>query len=168
VVKKGEVMAALDDVLERLRRLEDERAILHLSEAYSNAIDTEAVEDWLALFTDDGRFAWRPGSGDPRGPAAEGGWKLDLRGQDELRRWAEDGGMQPLGRENHVSRPPLIGSIDGDVAESVTWYVILRWQQQRIDVISTGRYVDRIVRGADGAWRFQERLAEGVFPSGLE
>jgi 3-phenylpropionate/cinnamic acid dioxygenase small subunit len=161
-------MPDMDELLGRLRRLEDERAILALSEAYSTAIDTEAIEDWLALFTEDGRFAWRPGAGDRRGQAGDGGWLLDLRGQDALRRWAEDGGVQPMGRENHVSRPPLIGSIDGDAAESVTWYVILRWQRQRIDVISTGRYVDRLVRGTDGAWRFKERLAEGVFPSGLD
>jgi 3-phenylpropionate/cinnamic acid dioxygenase small subunit len=162
-------MIEADTAIERrLRRLEDEREILRLSEAYSDAIDTESLEDWLALFTEDGRFAWLPGAGDKRGQAEEGGWLLDLRGQDALRAWAVGGGLQPLGRENHVSRPPLVRSIDGDVAESVTWYLILRWQQQKVDVISTGRYFDRIVRGADGAWRFQERLAEGVFPSGLD
>jgi 3-phenylpropionate/cinnamic acid dioxygenase small subunit len=162
-------MSDLDDILRRLRRLEDERAVLALSEAYSQAIDTEAIEDWLALFTADGRFAWRPGPSDKRWKGESGEYQFDVRGQDELRRWAEgDGGFLPLGRENHVSRPPLITRLDGDEAEATTWYVIFRWQNQQITTISTGRYVDRIVRGEDGKWRFKERLAEGIFPSGLE
>jgi 3-phenylpropionate/cinnamic acid dioxygenase small subunit len=161
-------MSDLDDILRRLQRLEDERAVLALSEAYSHAIDTEALEEWLALFTPDGRFAWRPGASDPRWKGDASDWKLDLRGQEQLRRWAQDGGLLPMGRENHVSRPPLITRLEGDEADATTWYVIFRWQNQRIDTISTGRYVDRLVRGDDGRWRIQERLAEGVFPSGLD
>ena len=162
-------MTELEAALARLRRLEDERAVAAASEAYGIALDTEALDDWLDLFTEDGRFAWRPSGGDARGRTSDDGWLFDVRGRDALRRWAVDEGwMLPMGRENHVSRPPLITRIEGDEAEAVTWYVILRWRSERIDVISTGRYLDRLVRGADGRWRFRERLAEGVLPSGLD
>jgi 3-phenylpropionate/cinnamic acid dioxygenase small subunit len=157
----------LDDALARIRRLEDERAIEQTIYAYGDAIDTEGHERWLALFTEDGRFAWRPASGDTRASAPEDGWVFDLRGKAELRRWAVDeGGIQGFGHENHVSRPVMFVSLEPERAETLTWYLILRCQAGVTTVISTGRFRDRLVRLGDGTWLIQERLAEGAFPSG--
>lgn len=156
----------LDEVLARLRRLEDERAIEQTIYAYGDAIDTESHERWLALFTDDGRFAWRPAPGDTRASAPEDGWVFDLQGKTALRRWAVDeGGIQDFGHENHVSRPVMFVSLEPDRAETLTWYLILRCQAGVTTVISTGRFRDRLVR-QDGTWLIRERLAEGSFPSG--
>jgi hypothetical protein len=174
---------ALAQVLNRVRRLEDERAIEQTVYAFGDAIDTESHERWLSLFTPDGRFAWRPARGDQRANAPDGTfawitspsdsgpdrpWVLDLRGSAQLRNWAIDqGGLLEHGRENHVSRPVIFVSLRAEQAETLTWYLILRHELGTTTLVSTGRYRDRLVRRDDGTWLIQERLAEGVFPSGL-
>src|SRR3954452_12699693 len=123
----------LQELAARVSRLEDERDIVDTIYRHSVTSDVEDREGWLENFTDDGRFAWRPALGDrtralPEGGWVEGTWAIDVRGKSQLAEWAA-GGFLVRGRENHTVRPPRIVSLEGDEAETETWYVILRSEE---------------------------------------
>ena len=146
-----------DQLLARVRKLEDEREILDLIYAYSHGLDGKEHEDFLACFSEDGRFAWRP--------VPDGDWVLDVRGQEQLDRWYRDHERSiPAGTEHHVVTNPRIVANDGTTARTVSWYLIIRNYGGRPGVRSTGRYLDELVRGEDGRWRIRERLALGDMP----
>ena len=71
--------ARSEQILARLQRLEDERAINDLIYAYAQGLDGKRPEDFQACFTDNSRFAWRPT------PDAERA--LDVNGRDALETW---------------------------------------------------------------------------------
>jgi 3-phenylpropionate/cinnamic acid dioxygenase small subunit len=147
----------VSQLLERLRRLEDDREILDVIHAYSHGLDGKEHDEFLALFTDDGRFAWQPK------PGAD--WTLDVRGQDQLDAWYHDHEQHiPAGAEHHVLTNPRIIDNDGTTAHALSWYLIIRDYGGRPGVRSTGRYADELVRGEDGRWRIRERLALGDMP----
>jgi 3-phenylpropionate/cinnamic acid dioxygenase small subunit len=147
----------LTDALGRLARLEDERLILDCLYAYSQGLDGKLREEFLDCFTADGRFAWKPK------PDAE--FALEVSGRDELERWYHDHERNiPAGREHHVLTNPRVVEYDGSEARAISWYLIIRDYGGRPGVRSTGRYLDDLVRGADGRWRIRERLALGDMP----
>jgi 3-phenylpropionate/cinnamic acid dioxygenase small subunit len=147
----------MGELLARLRRLEDERAILDLIHAYSHGLDGKEYETFMECFTEDGRFAWKP--------IPEEVFVIDVRGTEQL-----DGFYRALetrvpgGLEHHALTNPRIVSYDGARARVVSWYVIVRDYGGRPSVRSTGRYLDELVRGDDGRWRIHERLAMGDMP----
>jgi 3-phenylpropionate/cinnamic acid dioxygenase small subunit len=147
----------LADVVQRLSRLEAERDILDVLYLYSHGLDGKLHDEFLDLFTEDGRFAWKPK------PDAE--FALDVRGREALDRWYHDHERSiPPGREHHVLTNPRILAVEGDQARALSWYLIIRNYDGRPGVRSTGRYLDELVRSAEGRWRIRERLALGDMP----
>jgi 3-phenylpropionate/cinnamic acid dioxygenase small subunit len=143
---------------DRLRRLEDERAILDRIHAFAQTIDNKELEAWLDGFTEDARWAWRASAGSE--PVFE------VRGRAGLTEWIADHQRRfPPGEEHHVVTNPRVVSIDGDTARAESWYVVVRSEgDPELGVRSAGRYHDRLVRGADGSWRIAERDAVGEMP----
>ena len=140
-----------------VRRLQDEQAIIDLMYACSHGLDGKEYENFMACYTDDGRFAWKP--------LPDGDFVLDVRGTEQLDGFYRDQEVRtPAGAEHHVLTNPRIVANDGSSARVVSWYLIIRNYGGRPGVRSTGRYLDEVVRGEDGRWRIRERLAIGDMP----
>jgi 3-phenylpropionate/cinnamic acid dioxygenase small subunit len=145
------------ELRERVRSLEDERAIIDVLYACSHGLDGKDYEIFMACYTDDGRFAWKP--------EPDGEFVVDARGTEQLDRFYRNLEVSvPAGIEHHALTNPRIVVNDGLTASAVSWYLIARNYGGRPGVRSTGRYLDELVRGEDGRWRIRERLALGDMP----
>ncbi len=144
---------APDDSAARLQRLEDERAVVARLHSVCFAVDGTDEAAWLDVFTPAGVFTWR--ATDDAVPA------LDLRGHEALAVWFRTHRTNnPVGSQMHIVLHPIV-TIDGDEARAKTAYQTLRMIDGQVVVASTGRYDDRLVRSADGAWRLAEHHAVG-------
>jgi 3-phenylpropionate/cinnamic acid dioxygenase small subunit len=149
--------AEIRELRATVRRLEDEQAIIDLMYACSHGLDGKEYENFMACYTEDGRFAWKP--------LPDGDFVLDVRGTEQLDGFYRDQEVRiPAGAEHHVLTNPRIIANDGSSARVVSWYLIIRNYGGRPGVRSTGRYLDEVVRGEDGRWRIRERLAIGDMP----
>jgi salicylate 5-hydroxylase small subunit len=67
--------------------------------------------------------------------------------------------------QRHIVSAPLITSSDADVIEAETSYLVIRTHRDQLpEILSAGRYIDRMVR-VDGALRFASRVC--VFDNDL-
>ncbi len=67
--------------------------------------------------------------------------------------------------QRHIVSAPLITSVDGDAVEAETAYLVIRTHRDQLpEILSAGRYIDRMVR-ADGALKFASRVC--VFDNDL-
>lgn len=126
--------------------LVDELRIRRVIERYCALLDSGAADELLELFDEDCTFAMMGRT---------------YRGREELASvW---GGLVSADRPStlHAAVSPLI-TIDGNRASAVTgWAMLDRSGPQGTTVIAlAGRYLDELVRGADGAWRFTNRRVQ--------
>lgn len=135
----------------RVAALEERDRVLDVLARYSQSIDAGDEEGWLACFADDGVFEVT--SPQPGYPAR------DLRGREALAAFVAGHSSPPEVFHKHLLIQPRV-SIDGDTARSVGAFVHLVDVTGDPRLRSYGRYVDRLVRGADGAWRIAHRRAE--------
>jgi ketosteroid isomerase-like protein len=143
-------MSAVDDeVLARLRRLEDAQAISQLFMEYRRTLDTRDFVAYSLLFAEDGE--WVGNLGVARGPA-------------EIKKMLDDTAGKGLGMaiepgaDYHLVANPDI-HVDGDRATATsTWVFITRDPDDRPQVALMGHYDDVLVRTGAG-WRFQRREA---------
>jgi hypothetical protein len=140
----------LDDLSDRLRLLEAERDVLRTLYRYGQSIDSGDVADWVDCFTADGRFIAR---GRPDGYSG-----LDVSGREALEGFARNHSRRPVGFHMHVIAEPLI-SISDDCAEVDSYGFVFMEHDSAPALRLFGRYHDRLVRCADGNWRFQVREA---------
>jgi len=136
----------------RLRVLEDERAVLQTLYAYGHAIDYGHEDDWVGCFTDDGVFDVRMRK-DP---------EISFRaaGRDELAAFISQHTRAPSTYHKHVLVEPRI-VVDGNSSTVESYFMKVDAQDDaRSQIVAIGRYRDRLQRGGDGRWRFQERIAE--------
>jgi hypothetical protein len=159
--------AGLDDILARLRRLEDEREIIRLTRAFCVAADVGGNEEWLALFTEDGvldthgprdmveRFLPRGGERTATG--------VRFAGMAALKRFIA--GRDASGRleTRHHTTAPLI-ELDGDRARSSCYFLVTNHDGRTLTVFAAGRYDDQLVRCADGRWRVTVREIHAGLP----
>jgi hypothetical protein len=137
----------------RLRRLEDERAILETLHRYGHAMDYGPDTEFVSCFVVDG--VW-----DVRMRRRKAGFRC--RGHEEIA--ASLAGQMsarvPALYAKHIVVDPRI-ALDGDNANVVSYFLRV---EPRHDgptcIVASGRYLDRMVRSNDGSWRFQERIAE--------
>jgi hypothetical protein len=142
----------IQEILERLRLLEDERDILRTLYSYSHTHDDGRSADWLELFTEDGVFETRRPNGRRR-----------AEGRAELARYREDiaGTYSGDFALKHVMTSPRI-TIEGDEAQVEAYFLVVNNAAPggTPQLYSFGRYYDRLVR-QDGRWAFQERIVSG-------
>lgn len=135
----------------RIGLLEDERAILRTLHAYGQSIDNGEEERYVDLWTVDGAF-------DARG-RNPGDVTRVVRGREALADFAAHFSRPPDGWHKHLVIEPVI-DVAGDEAGVVSYFAVLREEEGMPVVWVFGRYRDTLVRCADGAWRFQLRIAE--------
>jgi ketosteroid isomerase-like protein len=136
---------SLADLEGRLRRLEDEQAVIGTMNRYGHALDYGDTAVFLDCFTAGG--VWEA----PRVGRFEG--------QERLAHFFAWHTHAPAKYHKHLLVEPKV-SLSGDVATVVSYWVRLDTQADGPFVASFGRYLDRLERCADGVWRFSERIIE--------
>ncbi len=144
-------MPDVADLERRLALLEDERAIMKRLYAYAHAIDYGDEEGWANCFTEDGVFDIRT--------RIEGTPKMVVSGRAELRGFVARHTRAPELWHKHMLVEPQI-TVDGDEARSDSYLFVLVENEGLPTLRVFGRYRDRLIRDADGQWRFRERMAE--------
>jgi ketosteroid isomerase-like protein len=135
----------------RIAALEEREDVLAVLAAYSHAIDAGDREAWVACFTDDAVFevvSHLPEYADHT-----------VEGRAELEAFIAAHSAPPDVFHKHLLIQPTV-VVDGAVARSVGAFVHLLDVDGRPVMRSYGRYVDRLVKGPDGAWRIARRRAE--------
>jgi hypothetical protein len=126
------------DLENRVQQLEDRDACRELRYRYNHTLDNRNWDDWVGLFTDDGRF-------EIEGRGAH-------EGHEELRELTERFAAE-YELSFHIALNPVI-AVEGDRAEA-DWYLELfyvlsggttGWRQ--------GKYED-VYRKVDGTWKIQ-------------
>ncbi|MFC1924367.1 nuclear transport factor 2 family protein [Chloroflexota bacterium] len=156
-----------DDLEKRVKTLEDERGIISTLYDYGHAIDYGDKEGWLDLFTEDAvyhvtqRGNTMPHIGVPQPPGG-------LKGHAALKEYILIHPNAPDAWHKHIVDQPII-KFESDTEASVASY-FFRLDEIRQATASVlegqayvlvfGRYKDKMVKGADGKWRFKERLIE--------
>lgn len=131
--------------------MSDYEAIRHLIAGYTRAADALDPEGYANLFAQDGALI-------------EHGVRIGPRAK--LRALMEKGHelhQVNAGRQVDFDRHLQVNTtieLDGERAEALTDFVILRVTETGWKVRGTGTYVDDIVKEADGRWRFKTREVE--------
>jgi ketosteroid isomerase-like protein len=151
-------MATLE---ERVRALEDEKAILETLVRYAQCMDQgDHGRDFVECFTESGVW-WASIEGPWAGIAGS-----RHVGRADLGRFFHDimrtRDSHPGKAKHYVVTPDI--SVVGDRASAETYHLEVSSYQEGPLITSMGRYVDEFVRCADGRWRIQERhlLREGA------
>ena len=129
-----------------MRELDAVVVCCDLSGRYGRAFDNRLVDDYLDCFTPDGIFRSRFPDG-----------REQLRkGHESLREFLVSRG--PAGAAGHVAYAPAVLSVQADeILASVPFARVSVSDEHPLDV--WGVYLDRIVPGLDGRWRFASREA---------
>jgi hypothetical protein len=141
------------ELVSRLRALEAERDVLATLYRYGHALDYGAETDWADCFTATAHYEVR----EPGTAAAPTVRSYD--GRDELAAFAAAHTRAPERFHKHLVADPVI-AVDGDRATVVSYFLRLDDVDGERVVYAFGRYLDELVRCADGRWRFAVRIAE--------
>ena len=144
-----------DTVESRLQLLEDERDVLKTLYAYGSAIDYGLEADFADCWTEDAVLLWgkTPHRQLPQFPVRR------LEGRDAIVEAFRAHTHAPDLFHKHLLYQPTI-RIDGDRAFVRSGFGRLDESPEGPVIRSFGRYVDELVRCADGRWRFESREAE--------
>lgn len=143
-------MSCLEDLEDRLRRIEDERGVIRVLHSYGHSLDYGDEDGFASCFAKDGALEVR--TEHPDFPVSR------VVGRDALRRFAADHTRAPQLWHKHLVIDPLI-TVDGDTAHSVAYFAVLLRHNDEAIVRAFGRYDDRLVR-VTGVWCIAERIAE--------
>ena len=127
-----------------------ERAILRVLYTYCHAIDYGEEAKWVGLFTSDGVFHVELPQGLPA---------IHCAGQKELAAFIGAHPRAPAALHKHLLLNPLI-ELHGEESRAASYFQLLLEIDGTPETYCFGRYLDRLVRGDDGAWRFKERVAQ--------
>jgi len=158
-------MATIDELSRRVALLEDERAVRALIERYGHLIDYGRDAEWVAAFTPDGAYEliFRCGIPAPMVEAFPHAIlapdRFRVEGAEALAGFVAMHSNAPDAWHKHVVVDPQI-VVDGDAATAQSCFMRIDLVEGRREILSFGRYRDRMVRGVDGAWRFAERVME--------
>ena len=142
----------MDDLHDRLARIEDERAIARALYRYGDALDHGDRDEFLDCFTPDATYLVHM-----RLESSDG---FTFEGHEQLRDYFDGHTHAPAAFHKHVTVNPLI-TVNGTVADAQSYFL-------RVDspapgpavVMAAGRYIDRLERGPDGGWRIRSRRCE--------
>jgi ketosteroid isomerase-like protein len=130
---------------ERVRFLEDERAILQTLYMYGHGLDYGLEDEYRDIWLEDAVLAW------PERPPFEG--------RDAIMAAFNKHTHAPDVFHKHFMVEPRI-AIEGDRATVDCYFARLDNYPDGPEVKSFGRYRDVLVRCDDGRWRFKERRNE--------
>jgi hypothetical protein len=148
-------LAELAELVERLARLEDERAIVATLYAYGEALDYGDRRLFLDCFTPDADYFVEMRLGH------EG--SFSYHGHDELTVYFDGHTHAPAAYHKHVTVNPVI-SCDRNTATATATSYFLRVDSAPASgpavVLASGRYVDDLIRDPGGRWRIRSRRCE--------
>jgi ketosteroid isomerase-like protein len=134
--------AVLED---RVRALEDERAILHTLYTYGHGIDYGLEQQFLDCWTNDAVLVWPERAPIVGHAALAAAFRAHTHAPDVFHK--------------HFMAEPRI-EISGDRASVDCYFARVDDYDDGPQIRSFGRYRDVLVRCPDGRWRFQERITE--------
>jgi ketosteroid isomerase-like protein len=141
-----DLRAAVAELQDRVRLLEDHLQITQLVAQYGPAVDSGSADATAALWTAEGVF--------------DAAGTLEMQGHDEIARMVESKGHQDLIRHGcgHVLTVPHV-VVNGDEAEGRSYALNIRWdgESQRFWVARVSANTWRWVRTSDG-WRIAHRV----------
>ena len=141
----------VQELVRRLEALEAERAILRTLYRYGHSIDYGLEQAWVDCFTADGVFDVRRRVG----PAS-----ARYEGRAALAAFIAQHTRAPSRYHKHMLMEPAI-TVNGEQATVQSYFTRLdATAQEKPFIRAFGRYLDRLVKSADGVWRFKERIAE--------
>ena len=147
-----------DDVIDEradggaaVRRMLDERAVEQVLVRYCRFLDDRRFGALLELFTDDAEVQF---------------WGHDLRGKAALAVAYGESADESTSRPTtaHVLSNTLIDvDVDGDSAQAASDFTVVgRDADGNYGIVVCGRFVDVLVRSADGAWRIRSRMTQAL------
>jgi hypothetical protein len=137
----------------RLQILEDERAILQTLHRYGHAMDYGPDSEFVSCFVVDG--VW-----EVKMRRSKAGFTCRGHGEIAASLAAQTSVRVPALYAKHIVVDPRI-ALDGDHARVVSYFLRVEpGNDGPTRIVASGRYLDRLVRSHDGAWRFEERIAE--------
>jgi 3-phenylpropionate/cinnamic acid dioxygenase small subunit len=132
-----------DQLVARIRRLEDRAELGHLVHEYARVFDEGDHDAMADLFTEDARIDY--------GPALGG----VMHGRDAIRAWLR--GIYLFAKTSHHVSNHQIWFEDDDAARGVCYVLAWHeWSDDRPNSVLYGRYEDRYLRTSEG-WRIAER-----------
>jgi hypothetical protein len=142
----------MDDLADRVRRLEDERAILATLYRYGTSLDHDNRQEFLDCFAADAEYLVTMRV-DPSN-------EFGFHGHEELGVYFDGHTHAPAAFHKHITTNPLV-TVDGHTAGVESYFL-------RVDspgagpaiVLAAGRYLDQFERGDDGRWRIRTRCCE--------
>jgi hypothetical protein len=135
---------------------EDERAIRHTMDLYAHSMDYGGEEVWNDCFTDDALFLVNDAQKDFE-------TIYRVQGRERLAAYIAAYPRPPQVFAKHVCTQILV-RVEGGTATALSFWVAINStggpSGGKPNIMAFGRYRDRLVRCADGRWRFTERICE--------
>ena len=137
-------------------------ALHQLYSDYAAALDARELERWPGFFTEDGIYKLQSRENYDRGlPLATLAFESRGMLQDRVYGAMETIYHDPYVQRHIVGMPRLLGrehTERGEVLRCEASYLVIRTKRDALpEILSVGRYLDRIVNTAEGL-RFAERL----------
>ncbi len=135
------------------------QAITTLQQHYGQILDSNDLSNWPDLFTTDGQYLLQSRENfDAALPLGVMHLTSQAMLRDRVYAVAHTIYHEPY-YQRHVCGAPVVSVDDHGVVHAESSYIVIRTQRDNMpQILSTGRYIDRIVQ-SDGAWLFQSRSA---------
>jgi hypothetical protein len=150
--------AELRALVARLTRLEDERAIIDTLHRYGQAADDGEDEIWANLFVEDGVFLCLDRAG---------GEILREEGRPALALWLRNFRASEVRITKHCVLAPVVVRLEGGEATVKSYLTRISENPDPYAppfLLLMGKYHDEMRKGADGKWRFRQRIAQTESP----
>jgi anthranilate 1,2-dioxygenase small subunit/terephthalate 1,2-dioxygenase oxygenase component beta subunit len=130
-----------------------------LNAAYAAAIDADRLEAWPDFFEESCLYKVTTADNHRKGYAA-GVIYADTKAMLQDRVLAlREANIYERQRYRHILGMPVLLPAAQDVIAAETSFLVVRTMRDgRMDLFAVGAYLDKVVRGADGAMRYAERL----------
>lgn len=126
---------------------------------YAGTLDDGPLDDWPGLFTADCSYLVIPRENDEQGlPLAIMRCESRDMLRDRVRAVQETIMHEPRFLRHHITQIRPVASDGGDAIRVTANYSVVEVLLDELPrILSVGRYLDRVVRDADGALRFAEK-----------
>jgi 3-phenylpropionate/cinnamic acid dioxygenase small subunit len=131
-----------------------------LNAAYARCIDEDQLEAWPEFFSDECLYKITTADNYKEGLAA-GLVYADTRGmlKDRVAALREANVYERQSYRHIVGMPCILESDEGQALAETPFIVVRIMRGGKTDLFVSGKYVDRIVAGADGKLQFAQRVA---------
>jgi hypothetical protein len=151
------IFAEVQDLLARVTRLEDERAIVDTLHRCGQAADDGDDQTWSQLFVEDGVFLCLD---------RDENEILREEGRPALARWLRNFRANEVRITRHCVLAPVV-RIEGERATVKSYLTRISENPDPYAppfLLLMGKYRDELIKGADGRWRFTQRIAQNDAP----